>query len=230
MIGGTMKSLFKSGARDLKARFSKQGEDDDLDTPLNLRIGAAVDIDTLPFRMNADDLHIVLPEETMLIVAQGFIDLGDGSYVHRYYADDDRMIQVLTVNGTEDQHVEEITLYAPYQSYYPDSAGEWAQWTAKGGKLGSSSYQMEDGTEYKRIWFDTTEGHAEPVQFTESIYEDPESDAHRENFQKVMLFGRNLEDSKKNEYLLMTVESYEREETVELMVGVDIELSLLKVI
>ncbi len=45
-----------------------------------------------------------------------------------------------------------------------------------------------------------------------------------------MLFGRNLEESKKNEYLLMTVESYEREETVELMVGVDIELSLLKVI
>ena len=138
MVGGIMKSLLKSGARDLKAKFSKQGKDDELDTPLNFRIGAAVDIDTLPFRMHEKDLHIELPEESILIVAQGFIDLGDGSYVHRYYAGDDTMIQVMTVNGTEDQHVEEITLYVPYQSFYPDSAGEWAQWTEKGGKLGAA--------------------------------------------------------------------------------------------
>lgn len=197
MVGGIMKSLLKSGARDLKAKFSKQSEDDELDTPLNLRIGAAVDIDTLPFRMHEDALHFKLPEETMLIVAQGFIDLGDGSYVHRYYAGDDTMIQVMTVNGTEDQHVEEITLYVPYQSYYPDSVGEWAQWTEKGGKLGAASYRMDDGTEYKRIWFDTTDGYAEPVQYKEFVYEDPESDECRENFQKAMLYGRNLEVGKK---------------------------------
>ena len=230
MLGGAMKSLFKSGARDLKAKFSKKVEDEELDTPLNLRIGAAVDIDTLPYRMHADNLHFKLPEETKLIVAQGFIDLGDDSYVHRYYAGDDTMIQVMTVNGAEDQHVEEITLYVPFQSYYPDSKGAWAQWTATGGKLGATSYRMDDGTEYKRIWFDTTEGYAEPVQFTESIYDDPESDECRENFQKAMLFGRNLDEGKKNEYLLLTVESYEGEETVELMIGVDLEHSMLKVI
>lgn len=230
MVGGIMKSLLKSGARDLKAKFSKQSEDDELDTPLNLRIGAAVDIDTLPFRMHEDALHFKLPEETILIVAQGFIDLGDGSYVHRYYAGDDTMIQVMTVNGTEDQHVEEITLYVPYQSYYPDSVGEWAQWTEKGGKLGAASYRMDDGTEYKRIWFDTTDGYAEPVQYKEFVYEDPESDECRENFQKAMLYGRNLEVGKKNEYLLLTVESYSGEETVELLIGVDLEFSLLKII
>jgi hypothetical protein len=230
MVGGIMKSLFKSGARDLKSKFSKPGKDDEFDTPLNLRIGAAVDIDTLPFRMHEKDLHFELPEETILIVAQGFIDLGDGSYVHRYYAGDDTMIQVMTVNGTEDQHVEEITLYVPYQSYYPGSAGEWAQWTEKGGKLGATSYRLDDGTEYSRVWFDTTNGHAEPVQYREFVYEDPESDECRENFQKAMLFGRNLEADKKNEYLLLTIESYGGEETVELLIGVDIEIPLLKII
>ncbi len=83
MIGGTMKSLFKIGVRDIKNKFSKRDEDDRLPTPLGLRIGAAVDIDTLPLRMHADELHVELPEETILIVAQGFVELGDDAYVHR---------------------------------------------------------------------------------------------------------------------------------------------------
>ena len=230
MIGGGMKSLFRSGVRDIKNKFSKRGKDDELPTPLGLRIGAAVDIDTLPLRMHADDLHVELPEETILIVAQGFVDLGDDAYVHRYYGEDDTMIQVLTVNGVEDQHVEEITLYVPYKSIYPGSEGEWAQWTAKGGKIGAPTYRFDDGTEYERIWFDTTPGHADPVVFTEEVYEDAETGEASDVVQQVMLFGRNLEEGKKNEYLLITVEAYEGERTVELMVGVDLDLSTVKVI
>ncbi len=230
MIGGTMKSLFKSGVRDVRNKFSKRGEDDELPMPLGLRIGAAVDIDTLPLRMHADDLHVELPEETILIVAQGFVDLGDDAYVHRYYGEDDTMIQVLTVNGVADQHVEEVTLYVPYKSFYPGSQGEWAQWTAKGGKMGAPTYRFDDGTEYERIWFDTTPGHADPVVFTEEVYEDAETGEASDVVQQVMLFGRNLEEGKKNEYLLITVEAYEGERTVELMVGVDLDLSTVKVI
>ncbi len=230
MVGGLMKSLFKSGVRDLKGKFSKSDDEDEFSTPLGLRIGAAVDIDTLPLRMHADDLHVELPEETLIIVAQGYVDLGDASHAHRYYTADDTMIQVLTVAGTEDQHVEELTLFVPYKSYYPDGDGAWAQWTSKGGKLGAPTFRIDDGTEYSRIWFDTTEGYAEPVEFTESVYEDPDSDECSVVFHKVMLYGRNLEAGKKNEYLMVSVESYEGETTVELMVGVDLELSSLKVI
>ncbi len=239
MFGATMKSLFKSGAgglksggRDLKNKLSKKktGDEDEFPTPLGLRIGAAVDIDTLPLRMHADDLHVELPEETLIIAAQGYVDLGDSTYAHRYYTADDTMIQVLTVAGMEDQHVEEVTLFVPHQSYYPDSDGAWAQWTATGGKLGAPNFRLDDGTEYARVWFDTTEGYAEPVEFTESVYEDPDSDESSDVFHKVMLYGRNLEEGKKNEYLLVSVESYGGQRTVELMVGVDLEISTLKVI
>ena len=230
MFGGTMKSLFKSGVRDLKKKLSKAGEEDEFSTPLGLRIGAAVDVDTLPLRMHAHDLHVKLPEETLIIVAQGYVDLGDATYVHRYHTADDTMIQVLTVAGMEDQHVEELTLYVPYKSYYPDGDGAWAQWTSKGGKIGAPTFALDDGTEFSRIWFDTTEGHAELVEFTELVYEDPDSDECSDMFHKVMLYGRNLEAEKKNEYLLVSVEAYEGERTVELMVGVDLELSSLKVI
>ncbi len=230
MIGDSMKSLFKSGVRDIKNRFSKGGEEDELPTPLGLRIGAAVDIDTLPLRMHADDLYVELPEETILIVAQGLIDLGDDAYVHRYYGEDDTMIQVLTVNGVEDQHIEEVTLFVPHESIYPSSGGEWAQWIAKGGKIGGPTYRFDDGTEYERIWFDTTPGHADPVVFTEEVYEAAETEGADVVVQQVMLFGRNLEEGKKNEYLLITVEAYEGEKTVELMVGVDLDLPTVKVI
>ncbi len=230
MIGGSMKSLFKSGVRDLKNKFNRHDEEDEFATPLGLRIGAAVDIDTLPLRIHADDLHVELPDSTILIVAQGYIELGDATYVHRYYAAADKMIQVLTVAGVEDEHVEEITLYVPYKSYYPGSESEWAQWTSRDGKLGAPTFRLEDGAQYTRVWFDTTDGYADPVEFTEAVYEDPDSDEHRNNFQKTMLYGRNLEDGKKNEYLLITVDSYDGENTVELMVGVDLEFSMLKVI
>ena len=230
MIGGSMKSLFRSGVRDIKHKFSKRGEDDELPTPLGLRIGAAVDIDTLSLRMHADDLHVELPEETILIVAQGFVDLGDDAYVHRYYGEDDTMIQVVTVNGVEDRHVKEITLYVPHESIYPGSEAEWAQWTAKGGKIGAPTYRFDDGTEYERIWFDTTPGHADPVVFAEEVYKDALTEEADDIIQQVMLFGRNLEEEKKNEYLLITVEAYEGEKTVELMVGVDLDLPTVKVI
>ena len=208
MIVGPMKSLFKSGARDLKNRFSKHREDDEFPTPLGFRMGTAVDIDTLPLRINADDLHFELPEETIIIVAQGYIDLGDATYAHRYYAANDTMIQILTVAGVEDEHVQEITLYVPYKSYYPSSDGEWAQWTSTGGKLGAPTFRIEDGTEYERVWFDTTEGYAKPVEFTEEVYEDPESDEHQLSLQTCMMYGRNLEKGKKNEYLLVSVDSF----------------------
>ena len=230
MIAGAMKSLFKSGARDIKAKFSKSKDDDDFPTPLGLRIGATVDVDTLPLRMHAAELRVELPQDTLLIVAQGYVELGDATYANRYYTADDTMIQVLTVGGLEDQHVQEMTLYVPFKSYYPDGPGAWSQWVKRGGKLGATTFRLDDGTKFERIWFDTTEGHAEPVVFTEAVYEDPDSDEHSKVFHQVMLFGRNLDAGKKNEYLLVSIESYEGQKTVELMVGVDLEFSGLSVL
>jgi hypothetical protein len=230
MFGKIIKSLVKSGVRDLKAKFSPDSEDDEFPTPYGLRIGAAVDIDTLPLRMHAADLLVELPQETLIIAAQGYIDLQDSTYVHRYYTCNDIMIQVLTTAGVADEHVEELTLFVPYKSYYPDSESAWAQWTSEGGRIGMPIFRLDDGTEFTRIWFDSTPGYAKPVMFTESVYEDADSDECTQIDHTVMLFGRNLGPEKKNEYLLVSLEAYEGQKTVELMVGVDLEIANLKVI
>ena len=69
MFGRTVKSLMRSGIRDLRDKFSNDDEEDEFATPFGLRIGAAVDIDTLSLRMHAADLHVKLPEETMIVAA-----------------------------------------------------------------------------------------------------------------------------------------------------------------
>ena len=66
--------------------------------------------------------------------------------------------------------------------------------------------------------------------FTEEVCEDVRHEEADDVVQQVMLFGRNLQKGKKNEYLLITVEAYEGEKTVELMIGVDLDLATLKVI
>ena len=68
------------------------------------------------------------------------------------------------------------------------------------------------------------------MAYNELVYEDSESDEHDEIHHRVMLYGRNLEEGKKNEYLLVSAESYNREKTVEIMIGVDLELATLKII
>ena len=67
------------------------------------------------------------------------------------------------------------------------------------------------------------------MTFTESIVEEAEADAS-DVVHTAMLYGRNLQEGKKNEYLLVSAEAYAGEKTVELMIGVDLELAQLKVL
>lgn len=225
MFGSALKSLFKSGTRELREKFSD--DEEEFATPLGLRMGAAVDIDTLPLRMHADELHIPIPDESIVIAAQGYVELGDGTYAHRYYTADDVMVQVLTVNGMADEHVQEITLFVPFKSHYPSDEAQWSQWKKR---IGQPEFTLDDGTVYERIWFDETDGFADPAAFYEWVYEDPESDEYDEIYHQAMLYGRNLEKERKNEYLLVSTESYGNEKTVELMIGVDLELAMIRVI
>ncbi len=215
------KGLFKS--------FRGGGDAPELPRLLGLRIGATVDIDTIPLRMLADELKIELPDATKIIEAQGSVDLGEGSVAYRYYAADHTMIQVMTVGGADDAHVEEVTLYVPYDSFYPSTAAEWKQWTATGGTLGAPEFRLADGTRYVRIWFEDTEGWAAPVEFTETVHGEADGSDTRDIRQKAMLYGRGIDNDRRAEYLLLSVEDSGGEASVELMVGIDVEPSTMKV-
>jgi hypothetical protein len=196
--------------------------------PLGLRIGAAVEIDTLRFRMVADQLKFDLPNATLFISGEGRVDLGDGSFVRRYYTDTHAMVQVLCVGGEGSEHVQEVTLYVPLTSYYPEGEALEA-WEGDGGKLGQPSYITDDGTTYTRIWFDDEAGWASPVRFQEQV-----SDADNDTSlisQQVMLYGRQITEGPGfGEYLLLAIEDHDDGRSVEVMLGVDLERGMFDVI
>lgn len=197
--------------------------------PLGLRIGAAVEVDTLRFRMMADQLKFELPGDTLFISAKGRVDLGDGSFVHRYYTDANTMFQILCVGGESDTHVKEVTLYVPYTSYYPEG-GTWQEWEGRGGRLGLPSFKADDdGTFYERIWFAEEPGWTAPVRFQERVLDGDGSVTVIG--QDVMLYGRQIPNGPGfGEYLLLAIEERDDGRSVEVMLGVDLDPGMFKII
>lgn len=196
--------------------------------PLGMRIGAAVEIDTLHFRMMADRLKFNLPADTLFITAEGRIDLGDGSFVRRYYTDAHTMFQILCVGGEDDAHVQEVTLYVPYTSSYPEGPA-WKAWEGPDGRQGQPTYRMDDGTLYDRIWFSDEPGWASPVRFQEQV-----TDAENATSliaQEAVLYGRQITEGPGfGEYLLLAIEEHGDGRSVELMLGVDLQRGMFDVI
>lgn len=217
MVFGFLKGLFGGGGPAAPAVG-----------PLGLRIGAAVELDTLRFRMMADQLKFELPSDTLFITGKGRVDLGDGSIVLRYYTDRHTMFQIMCVGGETEEHVQEVTLYVPFTSFYPEGHA-WADWESEGGRLGQIAFRMDDGTMYERIWFKEDPSWSPPVRFQERVV-DAEDSASLIT-QNAMLFGRQIPDGPGyGEYLLIAIEEHDDGRSVEVMVGVDLERSMFKVI
>ncbi len=207
--------------------FMKSGEDKPVAGPLGLRTGAAVEVETIRFRMVADQLHFELPNETLFITASGRVDLGDGSVALRYYTDLHVMLQVLCVGGETDAHIQEVTLYAPFTSLYPEGT-EWRDWEGDGGRIGRKTFRVKDGTEYQRIWFAEDPDWASPVRFQETVLDN--DGTSKIIPQTVMLFGREIAEGPGfGEYLLVSIEEHDGERSVEHMMGVDLEPGMFRV-
>ncbi|SNB60676.1 Protein of unknown function [Arboricoccus pini] len=215
MFGRLLKSLGGGGAAETEGAPS----------PLGVVIGQPFFIDPLAVRLLGADSRLILPETSMIVAARGLVDLGDGSFVHRYYSEDNTMVQALTNGGHAAEHIAEVTLYRPLQSYYPNESDRaaWSQWEAK---LKSARLALEDGTSYERVWFAETRGPADPVVFSEAVRDSEDEPPARRVDQRAMLFSRVLA-SGKPEFLLAAIETIPTGRSVELMVGMDLDRASL---
>ena len=215
--GGLVKGLF--GGR--------SGKEPEIG-PLGLRIGAAVKIEALRFEMLAEQLKFELPTDTLFVTANGRVDLGNDTISLRYYTDEHVMLQILCVGGETDSHIQEVTLYVPLTSYYPEGP-EWNEWEGDGGKIGALVHTMEDGTTYKRMWFQEDPDWSSPVRFQERVTDDEGS----VNLiaQEAMMYGREIKEGPGfGEYLLLSIEEQETGRSVEAMLGVDLEPGMFRII
>lgn len=155
--------------------------------PFGLGLGRAVSFDVTFLKLAGPSLAMGLPPASMVITGHGFVDLGQGSLLHRFYDDEDRMLQVVC-NGSVDE-VQEVMWLRPWDNVVPATLGEWQAWAGEGGKIGRQTYDA-DGAVFERVWGDPRTPWIPAVEFVEDVTVDegPARSIH----QKSMAYRRTL--------------------------------------
>ena len=198
-------------------------------SPLNLRLGGAVELDLLPWRMLGEQLHCALPEGLQIIEAAGFVDLGAGASLCRFYTSDDGFIQVSTSGGYEAQHIDDIKFFVFTQTHTIASQSGVNLWVSDDGLIGKTQFQL-DSTIYQRVWDGAVPAAIEPVRFTETVHSRDSDVAIYEVDHLAMLYQRSVSDGQRYEYLLASLEfSGEDEATTVVSLGFDLDTSSIRV-
>jgi Protein of unknown function (DUF2491) len=220
--------LMRVLARDAKDALSPpQLADTRPPEPLKLRRGGFVEIDTLPFRMAADHANFELRKCAQPIATRGLIDL-NGSYLHRFYLDDDdTWIQVKTDGGVDDANVSECTLWQYWDTKTPANHAELRQIAGPESEIGLQ--RLEIGAfEYQRVW-GVARGQTELVPFTEWVFDKSDTTASFGCRHHAMLYRRRVESTDRQEYVLVSVEECPDSLQVVTSIGMDLSPADLSV-
>lgn len=186
--------------------------------PMGFRLGAAVAIDSLPFRLHSEGYGFAPPAGDQFVEAVGKVDLGGGSHLHRFYLTDDAWVQV----GTTGDTVDDAKLFAFAETKTPLSRNEFTAWVEEGSQLGNRELSF-GGYTYHRVFGDGAATWAPPIVYDEAVTH-TKSDDDFELTHYSMLFQRELAFAAgKFEYLWVSAEDYSPTEfLVVFSVGVDI--------
>ena len=160
MVFGTLKSLFGGGSQPEVPKVSTG--------PYGLHVGRAASFDLLRLKLEAGRLAMPIPSETLVITGHGVARLDASGLLHRYYDDDDAMLQILCGGGVDDGDIQEITLYHLWDVVSPTTAGEWASWDGPGGKIGLATFEA-DGFRFERVWGEPSTPWVPPAEFNEDV-------------------------------------------------------------
>ena len=186
--------------------FGKKPQADPLaDAPsiMGLRLRGSFEIDPLLLKLTASDLVICGCAPTQLIKAAGIVDL-DGTWVYRFYTDDDAFLQVVAEGGKTEEHVVDFKLFHFYDTQDIASQREWDSLLDQ--KIGTATYQLEGHT-YERVWTATGDYH-NPVHMAENTYDDDGDFSTTDQF--TMLFERPISGDR-TESLLLSAEEKEED-------------------
>ena len=189
---GTIKNLWESRQR--------TDEASDAVTPLQLKSGATVVIDSvLPLLMR--DHSPIEPFTQESVWSVGIIDLGQSTYLHRFYFDDeDYWLQVLT-HGQRDAQGEDLILFVYEESLSVTSETELKRLAGPQSDTGLPEYEY-DGCTFYRQW-GSEEGQTELVPLVEQV-RSPEE--HYKINHLSMLYARDIDLTDRREFLLFSVE------------------------
>ena len=198
-------------------------------SPLNLRLGGAAELDLLPFQLIRNQLHFNLPEGAQTIEAAGFIELGGGASISRFYTADDGFIQVSTTGGYETENINDIKLFMFEQTHNIASQRGVDLWVSDSGTIGRPEFILEN-TVYQRVWDQGVSGKIEPVKLTETVHTREQGAEPYEVDHLAMLYQRRIPESERYEYLLASLEfTSEDEATAVVSLGIDLDLTSMSI-
>jgi len=186
----------------------------------NVTIGRTVRLDPLAWRRLGDAAKFRLDTDTLEIVAQGSVDLGADGWVHRFYTEDDLMLQMVSPDA-EGQQAEDFTVFRPWSSAYPPDARAKREWADR---LRARAFSDDDLPEYRRFWFGDADERQDPVSFWERVYDDRSGRDPRRIYQTCMLFARDLPGEGRELLLAIEMEPEGGDLTHEIMVGIPLDI------
>mgnify|MGYP000023222700 CR=1 FL=1 len=170
---------------------------------MGLRIGGSFDIDPLLLRLSENELITEGSASTHIIQAAGVVDL-DGTWIFRFYTDDDAFLQVIAEGGKKDENVVDVKLFHYYDTQDVATQTIWDDILNQ--QIGKPSYVLE-GHQYERVWTSASDYH-NPVHMLETTYD--ETGGHSKTDQFTMLFERPISGNNTESLFLSAEEKLEK--------------------
>ncbi|MDB5452615.1 MAG: hypothetical protein JWO33_1193 [Caulobacteraceae bacterium] len=182
----------------------------------NVTIGRTVVLDPLAWRrMSGGSFR--LDRDTLEITAQGLIKLDTGGYVHRFYTDDEIMLQAVS-SDPAGQFADDFTIFTPYASHYPASDADKRVWIER---LSGPSFTDPGLPVFQRYWFPPEDGLQPPVTFWEEVFDDRAAvTPYSRIYQSCMLYSRDRGEEGGELLLAIAMEPQGGDYSHEVMVGV----------
>ncbi len=190
-----------------------------VELPLGLRLGGAVALDTMAFKLARDAFLFVPPEGNVIIEAYGAVDLGGAAMLHRFYLSEDAFVQVNTTSGS----VDEMKYFVFHETKHPATIAAFRAWVEPGALLGGATLDL-DGRRYRRVWGESEDARwAPPVVLDEKVYRGRPAKLDYDLTHYCMLYQRDVDGSGRTESLLVSAEDYGPDEfCITFSVGVDV--------
>lgn len=180
----------------------------------NITIGRQVRLDVLAWR-RLTGAAFTLERDTLEITAQGLIRLDDGSHVHRFYTDDELMLQAVSQRA-DGSDADDFTLFRPWSSTYPT---DWADAGAFRGRLSQPVWDEPGLARFDRFWYPDDDRVQPPVELWEAVYEERTARPVRHIKQTCMLYAREVPPEGQELLLALAMQPEGGDLTHEIMVG-----------
>lgn len=179
----------------------------------DITIGRQVRLDPLAWRRLAG-AAFTLDRDTLEITAQGVVKLDEGGYVHRFYTDDELMLQAVSQKA-DGSDADDFTLFRPWTSTYP--AGPWD--TTFDERLRKAVWDEPGLPRFTRFWYPGDDREQPPVQLWEAVHWERDAPPVKHVRQRCMLYAREVDGAGQELLLAIAMQPEGGDLTHEIMVG-----------